>query len=75
MIADQKCKVVSFLAARVISHSRFAPLVGHKARRELAHRAFRPPGREQTASDGFWATSARCRQRHAPPYGRPVSID
>lgn len=44
MIADQTCKAVSFLAARVKSRLRFAAPTGHKARRALAHRAFRLRG-------------------------------
>jgi hypothetical protein len=44
MIADRTYSAVSFLAARVKSRLRFAAPTGHKARRALAHRAFRLRG-------------------------------
>jgi hypothetical protein len=44
MIADPTYRAVSFLAARVKSRLRFAAHTGHKARRVLAHRAFRLRG-------------------------------
>jgi hypothetical protein len=44
MIADRTYKAVSFLAARVKNHLRFAAPSGRKARRALAHRAFRLRG-------------------------------
>ncbi len=44
MIADRTYRAVSFLAARVKSRLRFAAATGHKARRVLAHRAFRLRG-------------------------------
>lgn len=44
MIADRTCRAVSFLAARVESRLRCAAPTGHKARRALAHRAFRLRG-------------------------------
>src|SRR5471030_849856 len=56
MIADRTCRAVSFLAARVKSRLRFAAPTGHKARRVLAHRAFRQRSQDQdqTVSDGSW---------------------
>ena len=54
MIADRTYSTVSFLTARVKSCLRFAAPTGHKARRVLAHRAFRLRGPEQTVSDGCW---------------------
>ncbi len=54
MIADQKCKAESFLAAREERRLRFTASIGHKARRVLAHRAFRMWGQEQTMSHGCW---------------------
>jgi hypothetical protein len=52
MIADRTYRAVSFLAARVKSRLRFAAPTGHKARRVLAHRAFRLRGQKQTVSGG-----------------------
>jgi hypothetical protein len=52
MIADRTYRAVTFLTARVESRLRFAAPTGHKARRVLAHRAFRLWGQEQTVSDG-----------------------
>ncbi len=54
MIADRTYRDVSFLAARVKSCLRFAAPTGHKARRVLAHRAFRLRDQEQTVSDVRW---------------------
>ncbi|MFK4446599.1 hypothetical protein ABH944_006792 [Caballeronia udeis] len=68
MIADRTGRTDSFLAARVKSRLRFAVPTGHKARLALAHRAFRPRGREQTVSDGSdgsdgsWPDSAGSRE-------------
>jgi hypothetical protein len=44
MIADRTSRAVSFLAARVKGRLRFAAPTGHKARRALAHRAYRLRG-------------------------------
>ena len=60
MIAHQTYRAVSFLAERVKNRLRFAAPTGRKARRALAHRAFRLRGAsEQTVSDGSWSTTYR----------------
>jgi hypothetical protein len=51
MIADRTYRAVSFLVARVKSRLGFAAPTGHKARRALAHRAFRLRGQR---TDGEW---------------------
>ena len=53
MIADRTCRAVSFLAERVKSRLRFAAPTGGKARRVLAHRAFRLRGQNR-----LWVTAA-----------------
>jgi hypothetical protein len=69
MIADRTYRTVAFLAARVKNRLRFAAPTGHKARRVLAHRAFRMWGQKQTVSDGCWPKSGLpLIERSRPPF-------
>jgi hypothetical protein len=68
MIADRTYRAVSFLIARVKSRLGFAAPTGQKARRALAHRAFRLRGQRLEVREQLVALNlrlARCDQQIA----------